>query len=124
MKTLKFMAWDKELNQIIPVHNIDFNANQINTNSAWRMFNEVELIKYLGIKDINGSKIFNVSIVSLPMVDGGKGDVAVFVFDAPNYYLRGSKGIYNISSPHNPDCYEVIGNIYEGVDGKPWQSND
>jgi len=76
--------------------------------------NHATVGQYLGIRDTNGKKIFDNHIVKLPMVDGGKGDIATFKFNAPNYYLSGKKGDYEISKKYDPCCYEVIGNMGVG----------
>jgi uncharacterized phage protein (TIGR01671 family) len=47
----KFRAWEKSLREMIPVHNIDFESKLINTDGAWRMFHEVELMQYTGLND-------------------------------------------------------------------------
>lgn len=47
----KYRAWEKNLKQIIPVHSIDFEKKMINTGSAWRLFDEIELMQYTGLHD-------------------------------------------------------------------------
>ena len=55
---IKLKAWEKNMKEIIPVHNIDFEKKMINTNGAWRMFHEIELIQFSGLKDRNGREVF------------------------------------------------------------------
>jgi len=64
MREIKFRAWEKNLKEIIPVHEINFENRMINTNSAWRFFNEIELMQYTGLKDKNGKEIYEGDIVS------------------------------------------------------------
>ncbi|MBO0961470.1 hypothetical protein J1P26_17325 [Neobacillus sp. MM2021_6] len=76
MKEIKFRAWEKNLKEIIPVDNIDFEKRMINTGSAWRLFDEIELIQYTGLNDIDGNKIFDGDITE---IDFGYGEVRRFV---------------------------------------------
>jgi uncharacterized phage protein (TIGR01671 family) len=64
MRNYKFRAWEKYLEEIIPVHDIDFDRKMINTNSAWRMFNEVVLIQFTGLYDCSGKEIFESDLVN------------------------------------------------------------
>jgi uncharacterized phage protein (TIGR01671 family) len=65
MREIKFRAWEKNLKEIIPVHNIDFEKKMINTDIAWRLFDEIELIQYTGLKDKNGKEIFEGDILEV-----------------------------------------------------------
>ena len=43
--------------EMIPVHNINFETRIINEGGAWRTFDEIDLVEFTGIKDMNGIKI-------------------------------------------------------------------
>jgi uncharacterized phage protein (TIGR01671 family) len=63
VREIKFRAWEKNLKEIIPVHNIDFEKKMINTESAWRCFDEIELMQYTGLR-VNGEQpLFEGDIV-------------------------------------------------------------
>lgn len=79
MNEVKFKAWERNLKEIIPVYNIDFEKKMINTGSAWRFFHEVELIQYTGLNDIeqfeHPKKLYTGDIVSMHQ----------FLFDGTEY---------------------------------------
>lgn len=82
MREIKFRAWEKNLKEIIQVYNIDFENRLINKDGVWRMFNEIELMQYTGLKDKNGREIYEGDIVRtweetehIPMRDDGGGIV-------------------------------------------------
>lgn len=62
---IKFKAWEKSLKEIIPVYDIDFANKIINTNSAWRTFDEVVLMQFTGLFDDNGEEIYDGYIVEI-----------------------------------------------------------
>lgn len=63
MREVKFRAWEKNMKIMMPVENIDFLTKQINTNSLWRMFHEIELMQYTGLKDKNGKDIYEGDVL-------------------------------------------------------------
>jgi uncharacterized phage protein (TIGR01671 family) len=67
MRKIKFRAFERNLKEIIPVHNIDFEKRMINIESAWRFFDEIELMQYTGLKDKNGKEIYEGDILKVPV---------------------------------------------------------
>jgi uncharacterized phage protein (TIGR01671 family) len=114
---IKFRAWEKNLEEIIPVHEIDFDNKMINTNSAWRMFDEIELMQWTGMKDTNGKEIFEGDIVKGHWWDKGKSHrhIGIVNFGMASFSVVGIKQYLGMSDLLNP-TYEIIGNIYENLD--------
>jgi hypothetical protein len=63
MREIEFRAWEKNLKEIIPIHSINFEAKMVNRESAWRLFDEVELMQYTGLIDIQGKPIFEKDVI-------------------------------------------------------------
>jgi uncharacterized phage protein (TIGR01671 family) len=63
MREIKFRAWEKNLKEIIPVDDINFENRMINTESAWRLFDEIELMQNTGLTDKNGKEIYEGDII-------------------------------------------------------------
>ncbi|SDM17947.1 YopX family protein [Bacillus sp. OK048] len=94
MREIKFRAWEKNLKEIIPVHNIDFEKKMINTESAWRFFNEIDLMQYTGLKDKNGKEIYEGDIVKVNTNQYG-------VFKVEVRFYQGEFGYMNM------DCKQI-----------------
>jgi uncharacterized phage protein (TIGR01671 family) len=122
-REIKFRAWDKlghPEKEICEVLEIDFKEQKVllkgkNKQEFWRLFKDVELLQFTGLKDKNGKEIYEGYIVRC------KGDIfskylnLEVVFFPENYPDRvmlmsidNHCGLYDI----NEDI-EVIGNIYE-----------
>lgn len=127
MREIKFRAWEKSLKQIIPVDNIDFEKRMVNTESVWRMFDEIELMQYTGLKDKNDKEIYEGDIVEIH--DGtitafrtsGKHIIewwnGQFVFQANSHeeddYINFGWWVRSNNHSASLKQIEVIGNIYE-----------
>jgi hypothetical protein len=121
-REIKFRAWEKYLKEIIPVYNIDFVNRMINTESAWRTFNEIELMQYTGLKDKNGKEIYEGDIVKASSQGSwGTFEVKWRQEGSPQWILYPawqSEKFWHLHGTKLPngdyiDLIEVIGNIYE-----------
>lgn len=138
MREIKFRAWEKNLKEIIPVNNINFERELINAESAWRMFNEIELMQFTGLTDKNDVEIYEGDILRVwqedeyvPNRDSGGGiidydreegfsQLGVVGFDGCSFDYKTAK---TLAGRHEEvyapvdwiNNYEVIGNIYENA---------
>lgn len=111
MRGIKFRAWEKNLKEMIPVDNIDFEKRMINTKSAWRLFNEIELMQYTGLKDKNGKEIYEGDIARKRNIIGGV--VWANEYQSLGFYLKSKEGLHDVIAPYYMWDFEIIGNIYE-----------
>ncbi|MFJ5713143.1 YopX family protein [Neobacillus sp. NPDC093127] len=112
MREIKFRAWEKNLKEIIPVHEINFENRMINTKSVWRLFDEIELMQYTGLKNKNGKEIYEGDIVKYkPMFGNGNYITAVVEYSEHAEWCLGWQPLHGVVHK----C-EVIGNIYENPD--------
>ena len=116
MREIEFRAYIKDKNKIFNVKTIDFTYKFItfeednNPKDTMRMIDQVELMQYTGLKDKNGTKIFEGDIVNMlnitdyPMQIKWNKKWARFIF-----YNLVDKTEMNLFTEQ---C-EVIGNIYD-----------
>ena len=122
---------------MIPVESIDFLAKQINTNSVWRMFHEIELMQSTGLKDKSGVEIYEGDILKTfsninKYTDSFAKDIepkfeyTTVVRDGACFkttYEKRASYVLNENSGSMVEHMEVIGNIYENpelIGGNRW----
>lgn len=114
----KIRAWEKSLKEMIPVDNIDFKGRLINKDSAWRMFDEVEIMQSTGAYDKKGVAIYEGDIIDY---ENGKQKIfnACVEWDSEyaQFRLVNKIGEYIDSRPLlgrlSKKCSKVKGNKYE-----------
>lgn len=108
-REIKFRAWEKNLKEMILVEEIDFNSLMINQSTAWRFIDEVELMQYTGLKDKNGTEIYEGDIV-LDKLNNEYGEV---VFDEGCFLVLWQEGQNTVYQATREFYIEVVGNVYE-----------
>jgi uncharacterized phage protein (TIGR01671 family) len=116
MKQVKYRAWEKNLEEIIPVHNIDFDRKMINTDSAWRLFDEIELMQWTGLKDKNGNEIYEGDILK-----NNELWEVIYVPTLARFMMRNAGKTEETFQEENMSVlslidFEVVGNAYEMPD--------
>lgn len=119
MKTIKFRAWDKRSKQLLPIHVIDFESNKINIYGRENSIESVKLMQYTGLKDKNGTDIFEGDILEVEKNEDGtyKGTInGKTFFDR----FQGYSSKIKVEGMHDIDTLRywnnrvrIIGNIYE-----------
>lgn len=132
MREIEFRAYIKDIKKIVDVYDISFLQETIgfmnpsDTQYSCRKFNEVELLQYTGLKDKNGTKIFEGDIFG----DSKGQEIDVVVFEDGCFKLK-SYGFIEYCLDGNayeerwgelecePLCNfclehdEILGNIYD-----------
>lgn len=121
MRDIRFRAWEKKLKEMIPVHDINFDTRIINTHSAWRLFDEIELMQYTGVDDANSTPIYEGDVCRVVNPNGDEDKLCFVDFDPVSscytYEPDDGYGDYDISSigwaMQLGFRFEIIGNVYE-----------
>lgn len=119
----KFRAWDKVNKKLKQVYSIDFDENgeiqsikdeYTKPNEMYAMFEieYFELMQSTGLKDINGTEIYEGDIVKNIYDE----IYVVKWFDAGFHLEEKYNGGFDYSELHFGNNKEVIGNIYENQD--------
>src|SRR6185295_16229810 len=87
---MNYRAWDKNLKEMIPVNNIDFKSNQINTRGLWRIIGiDVILMQSTDVYDINNKE---ASLSDVVKTEYGVGKV---VFQGGCFTIEWDGDVYN-----------------------------
>ncbi len=114
MREIKFRAWQKHHRKMLPVKIIDFNRNTITVDYGEKTiprFNtfdmkNFELMQYTGLKDKNGTEIYEGDIIFRPNEVG-----RIEFSEDGSFLIRFPHHLARLNATWEP--IEVIGNIYD-----------
>lgn len=120
MREIKFKAWHNINKKFISFYESDLKMHENGQIYAGGMnvTDRITLLQYTGLKDCNGTEIYEGDIVQPNDINGV---LYVDWYQAESryaaYYPRTINGIRNYTlALYHPDTLEVIGNIYENPD--------
>lgn len=108
MREIKFRVWDNERKEMLPIQRHSFKTGK-SMPYGWNMEYVFDgLMQYTGLKDKNGTEIYEGDIVKYKRINGS--------FDYGEIQYNGCA--FDINNSWNLQVYasreiEVIGNIYE-----------
>lgn len=124
MREIKFRAWDSVQGIMLPVECINFREGTVTLNEGDNSVTDTlemfQLMQYTGLKDKNGTEIFEGDILKVD--DGKYGGVVKFNDHDLSYVIEDKTGGYGFVNGKVYDewpeyrTYEVIGNIWENKD--------
>lgn len=116
---LKFKAWDKKRKRLAKVIAINLYLKQVVLKDITVPFEDAEIIESTGLKDKNGTEIYEGDIVKplgfaswIGMVAYSKENAAYILDDHNNDFRKGE----NIYLSEFAEGLEIIGNIYENLE--------
>ena len=117
MNEIKFRAWlwnEKEMSEVLVLDNQEEKVFVVRKDGAsgWRMFAEVELVQYTGLKDKNGVEIYAGDILSY---FGFEYEV-IFEESAFGWYEDGQFYAFAEMAIDEIAKTKIIGNIYENTE--------
>ena len=118
MKKIKFRAWDKKNKQIAEVLAIDYLANEVMLDHFGEIyflkFEHVELLQYTGVKDKNGTEIYEGDILKGDCTYlAAKNDENDFMINSKIVFEKGKYTCQGFDIDTIASDVDVIGNIYE-----------
>ena len=111
MREVRFRAWDKLTQKYWNIENWHFEDEYLdliesgvsiadpNSERVWRKLNEVDLMQYTGLKDLNGKPIYENDVLKS---EGGNIEVVIYI-----------DGRFEPVFWYDEENCEVIGNIHE-----------
>jgi len=128
MRQIKFRAWDKQDEKMYypeqKVFCIDLSGN-IRQHPSLGVIDDVVLLQFTGMLDINGKEIYEGDIVSFEHVAGYEIENSKIFWDdetssfSCNFKIKNSYNFHNSTVGNlSNDCkaLKIIGNIYENKD--------
>ena len=117
MRAIKFRAWlryEKEMSEVLVLDNQEEKVFVVRKDGAagWRMFAEVELVQYTGLKDKNGIEIYEGDILFHPL-QGKRKVFYPYSETVASYGLRNVDNGMGSTLQNAHRVWEIIGNIYE-----------
>lgn len=123
--TPKFRALDKISKKMFPVMMIDFGQSYVmieEINGLWceRDFDEIELMRFTGLKDKNGREIYEGDVVRYECCFESYVEEVIYDDKHCNFgTIDKDEKTFSFDaliSDFDVDCFEVVGNKYENLE--------
>ena len=108
MREIKFRTWDKLNKEMFNIESINFQERRVYKDAvSYSKFNDIELMQYTGLKDMDGKEIYEGDI----LFESFREEYFKVVFE--NGSFRAEADGYSLDLEDYDDICEVVGNIYE-----------